>query len=283
MKIILRILLVSILILQSLPAQENDLNKNVYKAGEILTYKVSWSVFRLGTIKVQTKSDENCNENTHLKLIMHVVSNPYLPFVSIDEFNESLVKISDGMSRSFFAKHRNNNNKIEIHSVYYNRNQLLYFTLIDFSDSQPIKRDTLNNIPLYVEGPSLFFISRALIQSEKEYNIPTMIDGKIANTYLNFKKNIQIIESDLFSHPIRTRYFEGKAEWEGGTSAGVSGNFSGWISDDSAAIPIISEMKVMLGSIRLELEHIEHPNWKPPLVYPQMVENCKDKKKEENL
>ena len=283
MKIIIRIFTFLVIFLQSLSAQENEINKSVYMAGEILTYKVSWSIFRLGTIKVQTKLDNNCIEKTHIKLIMHVESNPYLPFISIDEFNESLVKISDGMSRSFFAKHRNNNDKIEIHSVYNNTNQRLFFTLIDYSNSQPIKRDTLKNIPLYVEGPSLFFISRALIQSEKEYNIPTMIDGKIANTYLNFKKNIQIIESDLFTHPIRTRYFEGKAEWEGGTSAGLSGNFSGWLSDDSAAIPIISEMKVLLGSIRLELEHIEHPNWTPPLVYSQIVENCKEIGKEENL
>ena len=283
MKILFRVLIVTVIILQSLPAQENALNRNVYEVGEILTYKVSWSIFRLGTIKVQTKLDKNCNEKTYIKLIMHVISNPYLPFISIDEFNESLVRISDGMSRSFFAKHRNNNERIEIHSVYNSTNQKLFFTLIDYSNPQPIKRDTLENIPLYVEGPSLFFISRALIQSEKEYNIPTMIRGKIANTYLNFEKNIQTIESDLFSHPIRTRYFEGQAEWEGGTSAGLSGNFSGWLSDDSAAIPIISEMKVLLGSIRLELEHIEHPNWKPPLIYPQMVKNHKDKKREENL
>ena len=283
MKIIFSILIITVTILQSLPAGENELNRKVYKVGEILTYKVSWSIFRLGTIKVQTILDENYDEKTHIKLIMHVVSNPYLPFISIDEFNESLIKISDGMSRSFFAKHRNNNDRIEIHSVYNSTNQKIFFTIVDYSNSQPIKRDTLENIPLYVEGPSLFFISRALIQNEKEYNIPTMIRGKIANTYLNFKKNIQIIESDLFSHPIRTRYFEGKAEWEGGTSAGLSGNFSGWLSDDSAAIPIISEMKVLLGTIKLELEHIERPNWKPPLINSQMVKNCKDSKREENL
>jgi len=283
MKTILKILVIVNIIFYSLLAQENNLNRKVYKAGEILTYKVSWSIFRLGTIKIQTKIDENHNENTYLKLIMHIVSNPYLPFISIDEYNESFIKISDGMSRAFIAKHLSNKHKIEIHSVYNNTNQQLFYTLIDFSKSPPIKRDTLKNIPLYVEGPSLFFISRALIQSEREYNIPTTIDGEIANTHLNFKKNIQIMDSDLFPHPIRTRRFDGNAEWEGGTSAGLSGIFSGWISDDSAAIPIIAEMKVLLGSIRLELEDIEHPNWTPPLVYANMFKNNDNNTTKEEL
>ena len=76
-------------------------------------------------------------------------------------------------------------------------------------------------MPLYVDGPSLFFISRALIQSGMEYSIPTIVDKKIENTYLNFEKCIDIIDSDLFSAPVRTRQFNGICEWEGGTSAGL--------------------------------------------------------------
>jgi hypothetical protein len=152
---------------------------------------------------------------------MHVVSNPYIPFISMDEYNETLIDIYDGMSRSFYARHRNGKDSLEIYRIYDESNRQLVFTLIDHSQSKYVKHDTIKNMPLYVDGPSLFFIFRALIQSGMEYSIPTIVDKKIENTYLNFEKCIDIIDSDLFSAPVRTRQFNGICEWEGGTSAGL--------------------------------------------------------------
>jgi hypothetical protein len=54
--------------------------------------------------------------------------------------------------------------------------------------------------------------------------------------------------------PVRTRKYKGFVHGQGGTSAGLSGEFTGWVSDDEAAIPLQAEMKVLLGSIHLELE-----------------------------
>ncbi len=83
---------------------------------------------------------------------------------------------------------------------------------------------------------------------------------------LDFTGPIENVEIDAFDRPIRTRKYTGFADWKGGTSAGLSGEFTGWVSDDEAAIPLQAEMKVFLGSIRLELERWHRPDWTTPAI-----------------
>jgi proteasome assembly chaperone (PAC2) family protein len=58
--------------------------------------------------------------------------------------------------------------------------------------------------------------------------------------------------------------YVGLAKWTGASAAGLTGEFEGWISDDSAAIPILAEVKIALGSIWIELESWTRPGWSPP-------------------
>ncbi len=44
---------------------------------------------------------------------------------------------------------------------------------------------------------------------------------------------------------------------------GVSGDFVGWMSADSAEIPLKGNIKVILGSVVVRLKDIKRENWKP--------------------
>jgi hypothetical protein len=42
------------------------------------------------------------------------------------------------------------------------------------------------------------------------------------------------------------------------------GDFKGWFSDDTAVIPITAEMKVILGSVKIELNQWNRKGWNSP-------------------
>jgi hypothetical protein len=72
-------------------------------------------------------------------------------------------------------------------------------------------------------------------------------------------------EIDAVKYPVETIEFDGRADFVG--IFGLTGGFSGWFSNDEAAVPIIAKMKVILGSIRLELVKWNRPGWVPPRAH----------------
>jgi hypothetical protein len=194
---------------------------------------------------------------------MIVESNPYMPFVDIEEYNETIVNIVDGMSRRYFGKHTKEGEEVEIACIYDDKKNCAYYTIKNVETTKLEIRDTLVNIGNYVDGPSLFNYTRLIADAGKTYHVPTMIDGEIYNTILDFCGPVEYIEIDAIDIPIRTLQYKGIADWEGGGSAGLSGDFTGWLSDDNAAIVVRAEMEVFLGSIVVELEEWISPGWTP--------------------
>jgi hypothetical protein len=44
----------------------------------------------------------------------------------------------------------------------------------------------------------------------------------------------------------------------------LTGDFEGWFSNDEARVPILAKMKVILGSITIELMRWKRAGWTPP-------------------
>jgi hypothetical protein len=55
---------------------------------------------------------------------------------------------------------------------------------------------------------------------------------------------------------------EGRADFVG--VFGLTGSFNGMFSNDIAGIPITARLKVILGSIRVELKRWNRGYWMPP-------------------
>lgn len=248
-------------------AQQGKVCSGMLQAGEELRYKVKWNFLRLGTITIRA---ERVSGDTNLrKLTMQVDSNPALVFVRIREYNESVVDPTTMMSQRFLGVHNNSDEHVEIRSFYLAPGRVLYL-LVDSETGKPLRADTLENVPEHVEGPSLFYYARWLSRSKQIVRVATFAGGERGFTELDFTLGREYLEIDAFDEPVRTRKYKGFIHGKGGTSAGLSGEFFGWVSDDDAAVPIQAEMKILLGSVRLELEKWVRPGWTPP-VYVELV------------
>ena len=236
----------------------------VFQHGEELRYKVKWNFLRLGTITIRTLHDSTCTRPEEYKIIMKVESNPDLHFVWIREFNESLLDTRKLISLRFHALHRNGDDLLRIQQGYDTTCRVATFELSDLNTHTVLRSDTLREVSPFVEGPSLFMVTRCLSRRAEFSSVPTMVDGRIAPTDLNFLRTTEELEVGAMGIPVRVRKFLGVAHWKGGSEAGMSGEFTGWITDDEAAVPVKADMKVMLGSVRLELESWCRPGWLLP-------------------
>lgn len=251
-------------------SQSTNVLWGMLQDGEELRYKVKWQFFRLGTITI--RAEHNAHDSLYYNISMLVESNPDLPFVSIRDYNVSLVNSQTMKSKEFYATHKNGDEIVEIRHFYDEHTRRTVCTNTDLTTGAILQLDTLVDVPPYVEGPSLFFITRWLSRSKQVVTIPTIASGQMAETVLDFTQGREYIEIDAINEPVRTRKYGGEAKWQGGTSAGLSGEFTGWVSDDEAAIPLRAEMKVLLGSVVIELEQWNRHGWNPP-IYVDVVKN----------
>jgi hypothetical protein len=115
------------------------------------------------------------------------------------------------------------------------------------------------------DGLSLFFYAREYVHQYKTEQVPTYMDTLGLTTDINFKNTIEKNEIDAVNYPLSVVYFDGKADFTG--IFGLTGGFEGWFSNDDARIPITAKMKVILGSVRVELTKWKRNAWTPPYAH----------------
>ena len=229
---------------------------------EKFVYDVSWAFFHLGTITITV---EHVIPNPELrKITVDIKTNPYLPFIDIDEHNEVIMRVRDGMTMHYYGIEELDGEKVEINCAYYEDENLSVYEVKNFESSKLVRKDTLTFAKPYLVGTSLIHYTRLIADSGLVKTISTMLAGNFYNTILNFCGPIEYIEIDEFDEPIRTFRYEGSADWDGKATAGLSGEFTGWLSDDDGSVVISAELKIFLGSVCIELEEWYKPGWIPP-------------------
>jgi len=261
----LRIILLFVLMLNVVVVYSQNIvsTNKVFYSGETLVYKVKWTFLRIGTITIRTTSCEN-NPDC-IKVSMLVVSNPSIPFLDIHEYNETIIDRQTLMSKSFYAFFQNGGDGTKYYTNYNDESKTAVRKVYDVETQKFTDTATIYNCPGYVDGPSLFFFTRINSNLHKTINVPTIIEDKIQSTKIIFTNTKEEIEIDALDYPIIARQYFGCANWEGGSSQSLSGDFMGWISDDDAAVPVYAEVKVLLGNIKMELESWERGSWNKQL------------------
>ncbi len=187
-------------------------------------------------------------------------SYPKLPFVDLHATFESLVD-SAVFSRAFTGKTKDGNYwDYARYTFDYAKNRII--TEVGYRDTVIEKRDTLPISSSYQDGLSLFFYARDQLLSGKKVNVPTIVKEKKVSTYIDFTRQRSSVEVDAIDYPVDVIRLEGTANFVG--IFGLTGDFEGWFSNDEARVPILAKMKVILGSVTLELMRWKRAGWIPP-------------------
>jgi hypothetical protein len=236
----------------SVSAQTTPNHRRPVIAGEVMKYKVKWSFIRLGTVTIRQLPADSGS----VLVSMDVQSAPGLPFIDVHFSNRTYVsELSQVMQQETIVTGRDSCDK----TVYRFDRKSGYVVMEDSRKGERTRLDSLHWDKECYDALGLLFHSRFNAGSGLSESLPTLNDYKIDETEVSYARATEDIEVDAFDAPRRCHLVSGNARWVGKSFAGMKGPFCGWITDDSEAIPIKAEVKILLGSICLELESYERP------------------------
>jgi hypothetical protein len=242
-------------------AQATEARPTALAVGEELVYNVRYSFFDLGQIKIQTVKDTRTREYHAYNGRADIASYASVPFVHVRAVFESVID-SAGFSRWFMGKSQEEENRWDFARYDFDYGSGRVLMEVGMNDSMIARRDTLAVTTPCQDGLSLFFFAREHLFSNHKYTVPTIIKEQNVNTYIDFKNEHETAEIDAVDYPIDVVRFEGTADFVG--FYGLTGDFEGWFSNDNARIPITAKLKVIIGSVTVELVSWKRAGWTPP-------------------
>lgn len=229
--------------------------------GEYIEYEVSFMGVRLGKISITSQEYVDFKGKKVFKAKAEMKSNPGIPFVSLHAFFDSWMDTRLTNSFEFVGSTKGDENVWEKETFYmeYDKNLITYEKRVKdvVTETKPMSFDKK-----VLDGCALFFFARQFTDLKKSIKVPTVIGNSISYTNLNFHGTKSQITVPAVKYPIKTLFFDGKAEWEG--IYGLKGYFKGWFSDDEARVPIKAQMNVYVGNVDIELVKWSRGNWIPP-------------------
>jgi hypothetical protein len=234
-------------------------SRTVINEGEEYVYEVSWTFFKLGTIhlKVSPRYTVDARVNSY----------PSVPFVDLHSSHYS------EMDSSFYSIGSRTAEKKEedwwgLNYIYDlpHKRLIVEETHQKDPDSPPFSRKIKDTLGLpsarFVDGLAIAFLPRLYVHTDQTVDVPTVLYGKIGTTTYHFSNEKTTVSIDALDDPVRV------VELTGTTTAvgifGMTGDFTGWFSDDDAAVPIKGKLKVLLGSVTVELIKWNRKGWNPP-------------------
>lgn len=234
----------------------------VFVPGERLEYKVKWLFFRLGTIVVTT--DPAPGAAGIYRTIITLDSNPDLFFISIHNRYEALVNSNPVRCESFRSLEIDGDDTLATTYTFDEQSRRVHMWQSLLPDSI-LREETKDSVDRFYDGASLFFFARTILHNDTSLTVPTLVEFDMFTTDLTVTGTAEDVEISALEEPILTREISGRANFEGSTFGGFSGDFKGWFSNDSAAVPIRAEMSITLGTVNVELERWTREGWAPPI------------------
>ena len=210
-------------------------------------------------IKVLDKISDS--SKTIYKTIAYIDSYKGVPLVNLHAIYES--SMDEAIFGRLFRSRIKEDSRTEyfIYTFDYPKHGM-YIEQGTWGSSKVEHRDTLHMDTLYQDGLSLFYYARAHVAEKHELHIPTVVKEKKVKTTIKFLNERTSEKIDAVNYPIDVIHFEGDAEFVG--IFGLTGAFEGWFTSDPAHVPIVANMKVIIGNIRIELMKWNREGWTPP-------------------
>lgn len=232
---------------------------------EELVYEVSWLFVKLGTVRLKTL--RVISPDTSLHKAAAFIDSYSLPFVDMHSVVYTEVD-STFVSRAAASYENINGNWWGLH---YKVDEEGKRVVVEESwrkvlESRPDSIRSLDPIRIphgrVQEGLSIAYYARANIHTRKTVSFPTFAYAKLGETWFRFSGERTTVAIDAVERPVRVVQLNGRLDLEG--LYGLTGEFTGYFSDDSAAVPIKAKLNVLLGSVTVELVRWHRPGWVPP-------------------
>ena len=228
------------------PVINADSSKYNIRLGEELKYSVSYG-FKLGemNIKVDDKT-VFINGEEHARVRYVLKSTSFL--LSLDAVYEAFLNLKTKDTSISFLTQKTGEEIEQVKVYIFNKknqtftarivNEEGYFDLVSFE--LPVNTQ---------DGTAILYYARELVAKQRTETVSTVIDESLKRTdiYLNNIKS----EEEALDKEDNYHYLSAQARYSG--VAGMTGFAEGWFSVDGEFVPLVGKLRILVGSVRVEL------------------------------
>lgn len=238
-----------------------------YSVDEELVYTASWSGISIGTIRLKTLPVNDPSGTVKRKAVAYIDSRSGLPFIDVHMVAYADMDSSfNSVASTSYEKRSGEWQKVVYHYSFSKKMIFVEESYQETLDSPAPDAPVYDTLSLdknsVQDGISLVYLARYLIRRQDSISFPTVSNLKVGETVFYTDRTQSTLEIEAWEKPIHVVELAGKMKLEG--IFGLKGDFKVWFSDDSAAIPMRAEMKVILGSVKVELKQWSRQGWQPP-------------------
>ncbi len=232
-----------------------------FLVGEDLVYNVSYAGINIGQIRVRVTGAAGAGSAVRTAARVSMDSYDGIPFVDLHAVYEDTMAAP--CHSAWFRSRTKKDGQWYMSTYrfdYPSRRLVLEHGL--WKSDRVHDRDTLRVDTLQQDGLSLFFFARRSMIPGSRWAVPTVVSERQGVTTLSVDARRTAEKIDAVAYPIAVQHAEGEAGFVG--VFGFTGHFEGWFSDDPARVPILAKLKVLIGTIRVELMQWRRDGWQPP-------------------
>jgi hypothetical protein len=229
--------------------------------GEELYYEVNYSFINIGWIKFNADRVMGKPNVFNCKAVMK--SNDALPFVTVNYEFLSTMEIKDGTIRPLkFTAYEYKNDKRSVLTYDFNYDSAFVdITKIGYDGAQEINK-RIKSSTRFQDGLSVFYYARYAFDKTQTVNVPVIMYVDTAQMKIDFDMKATDASISEIKYDVSSVYLEGFAYFT--AVFGLTGDFSGYFSNDAARVPLKAKLQVKIGSISVELKSWKRGNWKAP-------------------
>ncbi|MBD3287504.1 DUF3108 domain-containing protein [candidate division KSB1 bacterium] len=233
-------------------------NNYQWQIGEELSYKVKYSFIRLGTVRIVVHDTLTYDDAFVYHIKLFIDSNPLIFFVNMHNVYDSYIDDKFRL-RLFSALEIMDGKKYDATYSFDYDKKMMHINMTSMKDTS---KTIIDDVPLneeVLDGASLIYYARAHVHSNVTDTLTSFFEAKKGKVLINFKGENEAVKIGAFDEPLNTYYLDGVVKMKG--IAGLTGPYKGWFMRDRQRPPLKAEMKVFIGSVKIELE--EWKNWSP--------------------
>lgn len=229
--------------------------------GEELNYVVRYSFINLGEVRIRIKDKKNVNGQTQYNAIAYIDSYDGIPFVNLHQIYES--KVNQNYYSDYFRGIVKGEEYTSYTEYYFDYDESkIQIKKGKFTPRQLWIDSTTSIGEQYHDGLSIFFYARMMSGKSKSILLPCFVNEQKVHTKINFYDEVIPVSIDALDYEVSCVRLDGEMDFI--SIFGLTGYFEGWFSNDDASIPIVANMKVLIGNITLELKSWKREGWKAP-------------------
>ncbi|MCL4539597.1 MAG: DUF3108 domain-containing protein [Bacteroidetes bacterium] len=239
-------------------------SNSVVRTGEELTYEASYLFFKIGAVRFHVLGRTVYDSIPAYELRADIDSYSGIPFVDLHA-----IYITYADAKTLMCIYTSNSQKEGDGWLYTSCN--LHYAKGKADWQQSKNGVVVKNVeyPLdrsYTDGLSFFYYLREASKvadgRKTKLTIPIVVDTVRSSVVLTINEKKEPCDIKAYDFPLESYRMSGHINFTG--FFGVTGGFTGWMSADSAEVPLRGDVNVILGSVVVKLKDVKRDGWIPP-------------------